>query len=170
MTEGITGCNLPALQLMVAMGIDLSKVPDDAPMTPRLGRFLVDPAAPSHDTDPFSRVDGHVIAVRITAENASDGWKPTVGAISQVNFQGAPSVWGYFSVRTPGAEVHAYADSQFGHLFAHGRTRQEARQKAVIALKRLRVVGEISTNVQYVCELIMMDDFANNAIDTGWCA
>ena len=30
MTEGITGCNLPALQLMVAMGIDLSKVPDDA--------------------------------------------------------------------------------------------------------------------------------------------
>ena len=28
---------------MVAMGIDLSKVPDDAPMTPRLGRFLVDP-------------------------------------------------------------------------------------------------------------------------------
>ena len=108
---------------------------------------LVDPAAPSHDTDPFSRVDGHVIAVRITAENASDGWKPTVGAISQVNFQGAPSVWGYFSVRTPGAEVHAYADSQFGHVFAHAPTRKQAAYLLQLALKRLRVVGEIHSNI-----------------------
>lgn len=38
MTEGITGCNVPSLQLMVAMGCDLTK------MTPDVGidKYIVD--------------------------------------------------------------------------------------------------------------------------------
>ena len=149
----------PALQLMVAMGIDLSKVPDDAPMTPRLGRFLVDPTAPTYGSDPFSRVDGHVIAVHITAENASDGWKPTVGAIAQVNFLGAVGV-GLLRCGRPAPRCTRTPTRSWPPVRPR---RAKQAQKAMIALKRLRVVGEISTNVQYVCELIMMDDFANNA-------
>ena len=86
---------------------------------PGVHPFIVDVDAPP-GADPFSKADGHVIAVRITAENAADGWKPTVGAISNIEFQSLPRVWGYFSVKTPNAEVHAFADSQFGHVFAHG--------------------------------------------------
>ncbi|KAL3899485.1 MAG: hypothetical protein SGPRY_012631 [Prymnesium sp.] len=214
-TEGITGCNVPSLQLMVAMGCDLTK------MTPDVGidKYIVDfdDASPK---DPFAKTNGHVIAVRITAENAADGWKPTVGQIANIEFQSLPKaplpalpppyrsraqlpplldaplfrcaplpaqlpstspppsespsiqVWGYFSVKTPNAEVHAYADSQFGHIFAHGRDRKEVRQSLsllssssrngltylkpqagrllTLALKRLRVVGEIHTNIAYV--------------------
>ena len=38
-------------------------------------------------TDPFSKTNGHVIAARITAENAADAWKPTVGKIEEIDFQ-----------------------------------------------------------------------------------
>ena len=91
----------------------------------------------------------NVIAVRITAENASDGWKPTVGQIHEIDLQSLPGVWGYFSVRVPNAEVHAYADSQFGHVFAHAPTRTQAAYLLQLALKNLRVVGEIHSNIPY---------------------
>ena len=38
--------------------------------------------------------------MRVTAENAADGWKPTVGTIKEIDFQSMPGVWGYFSVRS----------------------------------------------------------------------
>mmetsp|Transcript_32468 Transcript_32468/g.74377 ORF Transcript_32468/g.74377 Transcript_32468/m.74377 type:complete len:2019 (-) Transcript_32468:454-6510(-) len=163
-TEGITGCNVPALQLMVAMGCDLNKLTADT----MIHKYIVDFNSDASTVDPFAKTDGHVIAVRITAENAADGWKPTVGQIANIEFQSLPKVWGYFSVKTPNAEVHAFADSQFGHLFAHGRTRKEAGRLLTLALKRLRVVGEIHTNIAYVQELIGTDDFVDNKIDTQW--
>jgi len=83
-TEGITGTNLPSLQLMVAMGIDLSKLPEEE----SVARFLSTPDMPY--TNPFDKVSGHVIATRITAENAADGWTPTVGKITELSFQVGP--------------------------------------------------------------------------------
>ena len=167
-TEGITGQNIPSLQLMIAMGIDLTKIDGttEAPVKP-VAPYLVDVNNPSK-VNPFEKVDGHVVAVRITAENAADGWKPTVGHIDEIDFQSLPGVWGYFSVRTPNAEVHAFADSQFGHVFAHAPTRKQAAYMLQLALKRLRVVGEIHSNIPYVTELIMSDDFLGNKIDTAW--
>ena len=167
-TEGITGMNIPSLQLMVAMGVDLTKIDGtmDTPMK-AIAPYICDVVNPS-TANPFAKTDGHVVAVRITAENAADGWKPTVGAIHQIDFQSLPGVWGYFSVRTPNAEVHAYADSQFGHVFAHAPTRKQAAYLLLQALKQLRVVGEIHSNVPYVRELIMTEDFLQNRIDTGW--
>lgn len=95
-TEGITGANIPSLQLMVSMGIDITRLPPSM----EINKFIVDVNNPSTD-NPFDRVNGHTIAVRITAENAADGWKPTVGTIDEISFQSLPSVWGYFSVKTP---------------------------------------------------------------------
>ena len=93
-TEGITGTNLPALQLIVAMDISLRALPPDH----SVAKFLVDPDAPDAYVDPFSRVEGHVVAVRLTAENASDGWKPTVGRVSEASFQSSPAWWGWGGV------------------------------------------------------------------------
>lgn len=160
-TEGITGANLPALQLIVASGIDLSRLPAEESVS----RFLSTPDAPY--TNPFDKVTGHVIATRITAENAADGWKPTVGRIDELSFQSLPSVWGYFSVRTP-AEVHQFADSQFGHVFAHGKTREAAQRLLTLAVNRIRCVGEIHSNVKYVAELIGTEDFKQGRITTSW--
>ena len=51
-TEGITGTNLPALQLMVAMGIELPKLRDEH----SVAKYLVDAANPGPYVDPFSKV------------------------------------------------------------------------------------------------------------------
>ena len=73
----------------------------------------------------------HVIAARITGENADEGFKPTSGGIQELTFRSTPNVWGYFSVGANGG-LHEYADSQFGHIFSRGATREEARRELVI--------------------------------------
>lgn len=47
-------------------------------------------------------------------------------------------MWGYFSVGANGG-IHDFADSQFGHLFASGATREAARKNLVLALKEIEV-------------------------------
>ena len=111
--------------------------------------------------------DGHCIAVRITAENAEQGFKPTSGGIQELNFRSTPDVWGYFSMDSSGT-VHEFADSQFGHLFAHGVDREQARKNMVLALKELSIRGDISTTIDYISNLIQLSEFSANNIDTGW--
>ena len=107
MTESITGLNIPSLQLIVSMGCDLTKIDHtlDTPVKEISPYLVLAPGSAeeveSHRvTNPFSKTNGHCVAVRVTAENAADGWKPTVGTIREIDFQSMPGVWGYFSVRS----------------------------------------------------------------------
>jgi acetyl-CoA carboxylase/biotin carboxylase 1 len=169
-TEMITRANLPAAQLQVAMGIPLHNIPEIRELYSR-NRFEDDPSDPANvidfDTAVRNKPNGHCIAVRITAENAEAGFKPTSGGIQELNFRSTPSVWGYFSMDSSGS-IHEFADSQFGHLFANGPNREQARRNMVLALKELSIRGDISTTVDYISKLIELDDFVNNNIDTGW--
>jgi len=169
-TEMITRTNLPAAQLQVAMGIPLYNIPEIREIYGR-NRFEDNPKDPTAiiDFDTTSRVppNGHCIAVRITAENAEAGFKPTSGGIQELNFRSTPNVWGYFSMDSSGS-IHEFADSQFGHLFASGPDREQARRNMVLALKELSIRGDISTTVDYISKLIELDDYVNNRIDTGW--
>ena len=171
-TEMITRVNLPAAQLQVAMGIPLYHIPEIRELYGRdrfedasdvsSGKSIIDfsvaERVPPH---------GHCIAVRITAENAEAGFKPTSGGIQELNFRSTPNVWGYFSMDSSGS-IHEFADSQFGHLFASGPNREQARRNMVLALKELSIRGDISTTVDYIGKLIELEDFVENNIDTGW--
>ena len=164
-TEGITNVNLPATQLQVAMGIPMNRIPD-------IRRFYGLPDVNGDSEIDFMEDDyvlpeRHLIAARITAENPDEGFKPTSGGIERVSFQSTPDVWGYFSVGANGG-VHEFVDSQFGHIFATGKTREEARKSLVIALKGMVVRGEIRTAVEYLVQLLETEDFKNNTIDTAW--
>ena len=163
-TEGITNVNLPATQLQVAMGIPLNRIPD-------VRRFYgLDPDSDTEINfmeDEYSLPERHLIAARITAENPDEGFKPTSGGIERVAFQSTPNVWGYFSVGANGG-VHEFADSQFGHIFATGNNREEARKALVLALKGMVVRGEIRTAVEYLVQLLETEDFKSNNIDTSW--
>ncbi|EFN59405.1 hypothetical protein CHLNCDRAFT_56737 [Chlorella variabilis] len=163
-TEWISNVNIPACQLLVGMGVPLHAIPD-------LRRMLgADPAGSGAlDWEGGARVApaGHVVAVRITAENANDGFKPTCGGIDEISFRSTPEVWGYFSVKGGGA-IHEYSDSQFGHLFAKGETREAAIRAMVVALKEIKIRGEIRTIVDYVVELVQSPDFVANTHHTGW--
>ena len=169
-TEMITKVNLPAAQLQVAMGIPLQNIPEIRELYGR-HRFEDDPSAESSRIDFDSAVrttpTGHCIAVRITAENAEAGFKPTSGGIQELNFRSTPNVWGYFSMDSSGS-IHEFADSQFGHLFASGSDREQARRNMVLALKELSIRGDISTTISYIAKLIELDDFIENKITTAW--
>lgn len=169
-TEMITRANLPAAQLQVAMGIPLHNIPEIREIYGR-NRFEDNPKDPGTRIDfentPRVPPNGHCIAVRITAENAEAGFKPTSGGIQELNFRSTPNVWGYFSMDSSGS-IHEFADSQFGHLFASGPDREQARRNMVLALKELSIRGDISTTVDYISKLIELEDFVSNNIDTGW--
>ena len=109
-TEMISDINLPAAQLVVGMGITLDKM------------SFLSPMFRSQSDDKTPR--GHVIACRITSENPDEGFQPGSGTVQELNFRSSKSVWGYFSVSVSGS-LHEFCDSQFGHVFAWGESREQ---------------------------------------------
>lgn len=110
---------------------------------------------------------GHCISARITAENPDDGFKPSSGTIDDLQYRAAPGVFANFSVGSRGC-VHQFSDSQFGHLFALGETREDANRLLVATLSELSIRGEISNNVKYLISLLESDEFRNDCHDTTW--
>ncbi|KAJ1938712.1 acetyl-coenzyme-A carboxylase, partial [Linderina macrospora] len=171
-TEMVSGVNLPAAQLLVAMGIPLHRVRDIRLL------YGLDPQGSSSIDYDFSstranevqrkpQAKGHVIAVRITAENPEAGFKPSSGMMQSLNFRSSTNVWGYFSVSANGG-LHEFADSQFGHIFAYGASREQARQAMVVALKEISIRGDFRTTVEYLVRLLEMPDFSDNRFTTAW--
>ncbi|KAJ2234840.1 acetyl-coenzyme-A carboxylase [Coemansia sp. RSA 485] len=171
-TEMVSGVNLPASQLLVAMGIPLHRIREirhlyglDPNGTSSIDFEFSSPQAKEVQRKP--RAKGHVIAVRITAENPEAGFKPSSGMMQSLNFRSSTNVWGYFSVSANGG-LHEFADSQFGHIFAYGGNREQARQAMVVALKEISIRGDFRTTVEYLVRLLEMGDFKSNAFTTAW--
>ena len=171
-TEMVSGVNLPAAQLQVAMGIPLHRIRDIrqlygvAPTAASEIDFdMINPDSTATQRKP--RPKGHVVAVRITAENPDAGFKPSSGSLQELNFRSSTNVWGYFSVSTAGG-LHEFADSQFGHIFAYGEDREESRKNMIVALKEISIRGDFRTTVEYQVKLLELDAFKNNTITTGW--
>lgn len=154
----------PPFYFQVAMGIALHRIPDVRRL---YGRDALGDSAIDFDNTERVPPDGHCIAVRVTAENPDMGFKPTSGIIQELNFRSTRDVWGYFSVDSSGL-VHEFADSQFGHLFATGPTREDARKSMILALKELSIRGDIRTTVEYISVLMVTEDFVHNRLDTTW--
>ena len=73
------------------------------------------------------------------------------------------NVWGYFSLNASGG-VHEYADSQFGHIFSYGSSRDAARKNLVVALKELSIRGDFRTTVEYLIKLLETDMYIDNTV------
>jgi len=134
-TENILGLNLPACQLQVAMGIPLHRIGDVRKLygRHRFGKDTIDFEFSERCAPPR-----HCIAVRVTAENPESAFQPTSGTIKELQFLSAIDVWGYFSINSSG-NIHEFADSQFGHIFASGPDRESARKAMVVALKEMSI-------------------------------
>ncbi|KAH8914090.1 hypothetical protein BT69DRAFT_1184530, partial [Atractiella rhizophila] len=171
-TEMVSGVNLPAAQLQIAMGIPLRSIRDIRTLYGKsphgnssIDFDFLDPHSGETQRKPSPK--GHVVAVRITAENPDAGFKPSSGTLQELNFRSSTNVWGYFSVGTAGG-LHEFADSQFGHIFAYGADRSESRKNMVIALKELSIRGDFRTTVEYLIKLLQTDAFEQNAVTTAW--
>ncbi|KAL8941716.1 MAG: hypothetical protein Q9216_002089 [Gyalolechia sp. 2 TL-2023] len=171
-TEMVSGVNLPAAQLQVAMGLPLHRIRDIRLL------YGADPNTASEIDFDFSKEDslqsqrrptpkGHTTACRITSEDPGEGFKPSSGMMHELNFRSSSNVWGYFSVGTQGG-IHNFSDSQFGHIFAYGENRSASRKHMVIALKELSIRGDFRTTVEYLIKLLETAAFEDNTITTGW--
>ncbi|KWU41533.1 hypothetical protein RHOSPDRAFT_36903 [Rhodotorula sp. JG-1b] len=171
-TEMVSGVNLPAAQLQIAMGIPLDSIRDIRTLYGKSphGKSRVDFDFESPESSKTQRKPspkGHVVAVRITAENPDAGFKPSMGTLQELNFRSSTNVWGYFSVGSAGG-LHEFADSQFGHIFAYGSDRSESRKNMVVALKELSIRGDFRTTVEYLIKLLETQAFEENTITTAW--
>lgn len=163
-TEMVSGVNIPATQLQIAMGIPLH-------MIKQIRKLWKQPEKENNSfefkNETRLKPQGHVIAARITAENPDAGFKPNSGKLLELNFKSFPETWGYFSI-APSGGLHEYADSQFGHVFAHGIDRDDARKNMIVALKELTIRGDFRTTVEYLIELLEKNEFCSNQYDTAW--
>lgn len=171
-TEMVSGCNIPAVQLQIAMGVPLHRIRDirtlygmDPHGVTEIDFYGENPDSVNKQRKPKPK--GHVVACRITGENPDAGFKPSSGNLTELNFRSNNNVWGYFSVSSAGG-LHEYADSQFGHIFAYGMERSEARKSMVFALKELSIRGEFRTTVEYLIKLLEKPEFENNTLTTQW--
>lgn len=171
-TEMVSGVNLPAAQLQIAMGLPLHRIRDIRLL------YGVDPKAATEIDFDFKNEEsaqtqrrptpkGHTTACRITSEDPGEGFKPSNGVMHDLNFRSSSNVWGYFSVST-GSGIHSFSDSQFGHIFAYGENRQASRKHMVVALKELSIRGDFRTTVEYLIKLLETEAFEDNTITTGW--
>lgn len=171
-TEMVSGVNLPAAQLQIAMGLPLDMITDIRmyygadPFSKRPIDFdFSDPDSYNYQRKPIPK--GHTTACRITSEDPGEGFKPSGGTMHELNFRSSSNVWGYFSVGNRG-NIHSFSDSQFGHIFAFGETREASRRSMIVALKELSIRGDFRTTVEYLIGLLETKDFEKNTITTAW--
>ena len=171
-TEMVSGVNIPAAQLLVAMGLPLHRIRDIRLL------FGAEPHTSTEIDFSFEKSDsalqqrrpqpkGHCTACRITSEDPGEGFKPSSGTMHELNFRSSSNVWGYFSVGAA-SSIHNFSDSQFGHIFAYGENRQASRKHMVVALKELSIRGDFRTTVEYLVKLLETPAFEENTITTGW--
>ncbi|KAL2752979.1 hypothetical protein ACRALDRAFT_1065940 [Sodiomyces alcalophilus JCM 7366] len=171
-TEMVSGVNLPAAQLQVAMGIPLHRIRDirllygvDPKTATEIDFEFKNPE--SEKTQRRPRPKGHTTACRITSEDPGEGFKPSNGVMHDLNFRSSSNVWGYFSVSSA-SSIHSFSDSQFGHIFAYGENRSASRKHMIVALKELSIRGDFRTTVEYLIKLLETEAFEDNTITTGW--
>lgn len=137
-TEMVTGLDIVALQIDVALGRPLPLSQDDI------------------------RRHGHAVECRINAENP-DTMTPSPGRITGVHLPGGPGV--RMDTHTvAGTDIPPHYDSLIGKLIVHGCTRPEALARARAALAELRVQG-VTTNVALHRRLLDDPGFVAGGVD-----
>jgi acetyl-CoA carboxylase biotin carboxylase subunit len=117
---------------------------------------------------PFSQQSlaqrGHAIECRIYAEDPAQGFLPQAGPLLLYREPQGPGVRVDSGV-TKGSEVSVHYDPMLSKLIVHAATREEARQRAIAALRDYAILG-IRTNIPFLLQLLEHPQFIDASIDT----
>jgi acetyl-CoA carboxylase, biotin carboxylase subunit len=138
-TEMITGVDLVKEQIRVAAGEELS-------------------------VKTLPPLRGHVIEVRINAEDPARNFQPSPGRIDVFNPPGGPGVRVDTHIYT-GYTVPPYYDSLLAKLICQGGTRMEAIKRMQIALDFFIVEG-VTTTVPFLGRVMQNPRFQAGEVDT----
>ncbi|MDE3152558.1 MAG: ATP-grasp domain-containing protein, partial [Gemmatimonadota bacterium] len=138
-TEMLTGVDLVKEQIRVAAGEKLS-VQELPPLR------------------------GHVIEVRVNAEDPSRNFQPSPGRIDTFHPPGGPGVRLDSHVYA-GYTVPPYYDSLIGKLICQGRDRAEAISRVKVALEAFVIEG-VTTTIPFLARVMDNPRFAAGEVDT----
>jgi acetyl-CoA/propionyl-CoA carboxylase biotin carboxyl carrier protein len=142
-TELVTGIDLVAEQLRIADGQTLSFTAEDVV------------------------VNGAAIEVRINAEDTSGGrFHPVPGTLQRFDVPAGQHVRVDTGYRA-GDEVAPHYDNLVAKLAVWGADREEARKRAIGALRELRVEG-VPTTAELAAAVLAHPDFRDVAHSTPW--
>ncbi|WP_224484635.1 acetyl-CoA carboxylase biotin carboxylase subunit [Robertkochia aurantiaca] len=139
-TEMITGLDLVKLQLEVAMGKELPFKQEDL------------------------TIDGHAIELRVYAEDPVDGFLPSTGTLETYRLPEGPGIRvdnGF----EEGMEVPIYYDPMLAKLVCHGKSRDEAIQLLLEAIRQYRVKG-VATTLPFGTFVLKHEAFVTGDFDT----
>ena len=150
-TELVTGVDLVQAMVLVAEGYALDS----------------DEIAIKSQDD--IKVNGYAIQCRITTEDPANNFAPDTGTITQ--YRSAAG----FGIRLDGGNgftgsvISPYYDSLLVKICAHGRTFNETVQKAVRALKEMKIEG-VKTNIGFLLNVLNHPTFVAGECNTGFIA
>jgi pyruvate carboxylase len=147
-TEEITGVDIVASQIEVAMGKHLDEV------------------GISQET---LRPNGFAIQCRVTTENPENRFMPDYGRIISYRSPGGLGVRLDAGNAFAGAYITPYYDSLLAKLTTRGRDLEEATSRALRALGEFRVRG-VETNVAFLKKVLEHPTFREGRCDTHFIA
>jgi acetyl-CoA carboxylase biotin carboxylase subunit len=138
-TEEVTGYDLVKEQLKVAAGLPLS-LPDEVELR------------------------GHAIECRINSEDPAADFRPSPGRITTFHPPGGPGVRVDTHVYS-GYVVPPYYDSLIAKLIVRARTRDEAIERARLALEMFVIEG-VDTTIPFLMKVLDLPEFRTGNFDT----
>ncbi|WP_421555208.1 acetyl/propionyl/methylcrotonyl-CoA carboxylase subunit alpha [Pseudomonas kitaguniensis] len=144
-TEAITGLDLVAWQIRVAMGEALPITQAHVPLI------------------------GHAIEVRLYAEDPANDFLPATGHLALYREPAAGPGRRVDSGVQQGDSVSPFYDPMLGKLIAWGEDREQARLRLLSMLDEF-AVGGLKTNLSFLRRIIGHPAFAAAELDTGFIA
>ena len=111
--------------------------------------------------------EGHAIECRVYAEDPTQNFMPSPGAITYYH-PPRPEAVRLDTAITGSSVIDSRYDPMIGKLVAYGANREQARTYAIAALKHYAIHG-IDTNIAYLIELLNTDAYRDNNISTHYC-
>jgi len=108
---------------------------------------------------------GHVIEVRVNAENPNKNFMPSPGTITGLNLPGGNGIRIDSGIYA-GYTIPPYYDSMITKIIVHGNNRNEAIAKLKQALEEMVVEG-VETNIDFLLTLIQNENFKAGDYDTS---
>jgi acetyl-CoA carboxylase biotin carboxylase subunit len=139
-TEAVVGIDLVHAQLKVASGEPLPFTQDSVSQR------------------------GHAIECRIYAEDPSQGFLPQAGTLLLYHEPQGPGIRVDSGVAR-GSEVSVHYDPMLAKLIVSAATRDEARRRAIAALRNFAILG-IRTNIPFLLQVLDHPEFVAATIDT----
>ncbi|MEM7800396.1 MAG: acetyl-CoA carboxylase biotin carboxylase subunit [Chloroflexota bacterium] len=141
-TELVTGIDLPTWQIRIASGQPLSIAQSEIEQR------------------------GHAIECRLYAEDPANLFLPSIGKLTYVSFPQRPNLRVDAGIVT-GEEVTPYYDPMLAKIITYGRSRQEAIERMVAALKETVIIG-IKTNLPYLIDILSEAHFVQGETTTRY--